>query len=169
MKALLLGSLVIGAIGVSAMLDGESGLSNWLRLRRDLEVSNLRVAQLERENAALQGEIGILEDEPAAIDRAIREELDLVLPGEIVVRFESAAGPAGQRAGVKASVADRSWDRGAQVDQDFVDFGEEASREESVPSVSGGPPDAAPAESADAWADDAPAMIDDVEESGATR
>ena len=102
MKALTLGTFVIAAIAVSAMLDSDTGLPIWLELRRDLAVSNTRVEQLVRENEALRGEIAILESEPAALDRAIREELDLVLPGEVVVRFEPASttlrsheGPAG--------------------------------------------------------------------------
>ena len=78
-------------IAVSAMLDQDTGLQIWLELRRDLAVSNVRVEQLVRENEALRGEIETLESEPAAIDRAIREELDLVLPGEVVVRFEPSA------------------------------------------------------------------------------
>lgn len=91
MKALSLGTFVIVAIAVSAMLDQDTGLQIWLELRRDLAVSNVRVEQLVRENEALRGEIETLESEPAAIDRAIREELDLVLPGEVVVRFEPSA------------------------------------------------------------------------------
>ena len=91
MKALSLGTFVIVAIAVSAMLDQDTGLRIWLELRRDLAVSNVRVEQLVRENETLRGEIETLESEPAAIDRAIREELDLVLPGEVVVRFEPSA------------------------------------------------------------------------------
>ena len=91
MKALSLGTFVIVAIAVSAMLDPNTGLRIWLELRRDLAVSNVRVERLVRANEALRGEIETLEREPAAVDRAIREELDLVLPGEVVVRFEPSA------------------------------------------------------------------------------
>jgi hypothetical protein len=84
------------------MLDSDTGLRIWLELRRDLAVSNARVEQLVRENQALESEIAILESEPEALDRAIREELDLVMPGEVVVRFEPSStalrsheGPAG--------------------------------------------------------------------------
>lgn len=87
-KALSLGMLVIAAIAVSALLDQDSGLSIWRELRRDLEVSQKRVELLVGEIDALQSEIATLESEPAALDRVIREELDLVLPGEVVVRFE---------------------------------------------------------------------------------
>ena len=88
MKALALGTFVIAAIAVSAMLDPDSGLEIWRELRRDLAVSDVRIERLMRENDALRGEIATLESEPDALDRAIREELDLALPGEIVVRFE---------------------------------------------------------------------------------
>ena len=91
MKALSLGTFVIVAVAVLAMLDPNTGLRIWLELRRDLAVSNVRVERLVRENNALRGEIETLEREPAAVDRAIREELDLVLPGEVVVRFEPSA------------------------------------------------------------------------------
>lgn len=98
-KALSLATFVIAAFAVSAMLDRESGLEIWLELRRDLAVSGERVERLVRENDALRSEIATLESEPDALDRAIREELDLALPGEIVVRFEpTAAGAIGQPA-----------------------------------------------------------------------
>jgi hypothetical protein len=41
----------------------------------------------------MRNEIQMLEAEPAALDRAIREELDLALPGEVVVRFTTPEGP----------------------------------------------------------------------------
>lgn len=88
MKVLSLVTLAIALAAVFAMLDQDSGIAIWRELRGDLETSDSRVEQLVRENEALRGEIAILESEPAALDRAIREELDLVLPGEIVVRFE---------------------------------------------------------------------------------
>lgn len=93
MKALSLATFVIAAFVVSAMLDRESGLEIWLGLRSDLAVSGERVERLVRENEALRSEIAMLESEPDALDRAIREELDLAMPGEIVVRFEPTAGP----------------------------------------------------------------------------
>ena len=95
MKALTLGIFVIATIAISAMLDPDSGLEIWLELRRDLGVSDARIERLKRENEALRVEIATLESEPDALDRAIREELDLALPGEIVVRFE--ASPSGSR------------------------------------------------------------------------
>lgn len=111
MKVLSLVTLAIAVGSILALLDQDSGLSIWLELRRDLETSDERVAQLERENEALRGEIAILENEPAALDRAIREELDLVLPGEVVVRFESA--PTAEGAGADPGDATANGSREA--------------------------------------------------------
>jgi cell division protein FtsB len=86
-RALGLGTAAIVILGVSALLDHESGFGIWLELGKDLARSEARVGELLRRNDAMRREIDMLEAEPAAIDRAIREELDLALPGEIIVRF----------------------------------------------------------------------------------
>jgi len=106
-KALGLGTFVIVMLAISALLDHESGIGIWLELRDDLAASSERVAQLARENEALRKEIELLEVEPSAVERAIREELDLARPGEIVVRFERSRG-----SGSSDAVAqDRIWTR----------------------------------------------------------
>ncbi len=87
MRALGLGTAAIVILGFSALLDHESGFGVWLGLGADLARSEARVAELVHRNEAMRREIALLEAEPAAIDRAIREELDLALPGEIIVRF----------------------------------------------------------------------------------
>lgn len=179
MKALSLGTFVIAALAISALLDADSGLSIWLDLRRELETSDARVERLVRENDALRGEIAILEREPEALDRAIREELDLVLPGEVVVRFEPVR-PGGAEA--VASVEDGAASGGGSDPS----RGEGRRRGESKPwaldpgpavplstgSVvdprpsiegAGGEPRTSDLES---WADDAPTIVDDAPEGG---
>jgi len=89
-RALGLGTAAIVIFGVSALLDRESGFGVWLELGEDLARSEARVTELLRQNEAMRREIEILEAEPAALDRAIREELDLALPGEIIVRFDDS-------------------------------------------------------------------------------
>jgi cell division protein FtsB len=92
-RTLGLGICLIAILAVSALLDHESGVGIWLGLREDLSGSAARIAQLQRENDEMRNEIQMLEAEPAALDRAIREELDLALPGEVVVRFTTPEGP----------------------------------------------------------------------------
>jgi len=89
-RALGLGTAAIVILGISALLDHESGFGVWLELGEDLSRSEARVTDLVGQNDAMRREIEMLEAEPAAIDRAIREELDLALPGEIIVRFRNS-------------------------------------------------------------------------------
>lgn len=59
----------------------------WLELRQELRESERRISQLQSEAKTLQSEIEALEDDPLAVERAIREVLKLARPGETVVRF----------------------------------------------------------------------------------
>lgn len=92
LRALCLGTLLIALCALLALLDGESGLGIWHELRVDLEVSRARVADLVEQNEALRREIVLLEADPTAMDRVIREELDMALAGELVVHFFVAGG-----------------------------------------------------------------------------
>ncbi|MEE8164206.1 MAG: hypothetical protein V3T64_01420 [Myxococcota bacterium] len=87
MKALGLGIVLIALVATSALLDEETGVGIWLELRESLVVSDARVALLERKNEVLRREIETFEAEFSALDRVIREELDLALPGEVIVYF----------------------------------------------------------------------------------
>jgi len=79
---------------VLAATDRESGLPMWFELRGELRESDLRIAELQSEVKDLQFEVGALEDDPLAMERAIREVLKLARPGETVVRFaEQGDGP----------------------------------------------------------------------------
>lgn len=91
MRTLGLGMCLIAILAISALLNSESGVKIWLELRDGLSSSEARVAKLIRENEEMREEIQMLEAEPAALERAIREELDVALPEEIVVRFTTSA------------------------------------------------------------------------------
>ena len=79
---------VIAAAGLALTLaDRESGLVVWYETHEELEVSRDRIAALNTRVETLKSEINALERDPFALERAIREELELARPGEIVVRF----------------------------------------------------------------------------------
>ena len=78
----------------AALLDRDSGVGIWLELRGDLAGASDRVGVLVAQNDSLAREIELLEADPSALDRAIREEMDLALPGEVVFRFVPALDPA---------------------------------------------------------------------------
>lgn len=94
MKALGLGTFAIAMLAIPALLDADSGVRIWLELRGDLARSTARVEALVARNDALRQEIELLEADPTAVDRVIREELDMALPGEIVVIFDAGQGAA---------------------------------------------------------------------------
>jgi cell division protein FtsB len=58
-----------------------------MRQRADLENSDGRIAELETENARLRQEIESLQNDPFAIERAIREDLEYARVGETVIRL----------------------------------------------------------------------------------
>ena len=95
MKATLLVSLVFAAVAIAATTDGSAGIPVWLELRDDLAKARARVSTLEADTDALRVEIDALANEPFALERAIREDLVLALPGEIIVRFQED-GPSGR-------------------------------------------------------------------------
>jgi len=71
-----------------AVLDEQSGIRTWLRLRDELAASRARIALLREEVAGLRDEADRLESDPFATERAIREVLQRARPGETIVRLE---------------------------------------------------------------------------------
>jgi cell division protein FtsB len=86
----LVPTILVAGLGFS-LADRESGLLAWYEIRGKLNVSQDRIATLRDKVEALQAEIGALEADPFALERAIREELELARPGEVVVRFKRSS------------------------------------------------------------------------------
>ena len=82
-------ALVFGAVGY-AWLVPESGFPTWLRLRDEVEQAEDRIRTLERQNTVLRDEVAALRMDPFAQERAVREELGWVRPGETLVRVPGA-------------------------------------------------------------------------------
>ena len=87
MRPTLLALAVLLGVAAVAVADRSSGASMWFRLRADLAEGSERVEVLTRATEALQAQIEALESQPFALERAIREDLELARPGEVVVRF----------------------------------------------------------------------------------
>jgi cell division protein FtsB len=64
------------------------GFRRYWRLRRDLTVLTERNRQLTEENRALLREIEAMRGNSKALERAAREELGFVKPGEVVLIVE---------------------------------------------------------------------------------
>lgn len=87
MRALALGTVLIAIVVFFALRSEQTGLRIWYELRSDLQRAQSRVTDLARENEALRLEVATLEASPEAVEKAIREDLGLARPGEVVVRF----------------------------------------------------------------------------------
>ena len=74
-----------------AAADAESGVSAWMELRSELIDAQGRIGQLQADNASLHEQVVRLREDPFAIERAIREDLELARRGETVVRFSQPA------------------------------------------------------------------------------
>jgi cell division protein FtsB len=86
-KRFLIVPALVAAALVWALLDQESGIRAWLRLRAELAEASARIAGLEAENAALRAQVESLRDDPVALEAAIRDELELARPREIIVKL----------------------------------------------------------------------------------
>ena len=86
-----------GYVGVVAILAALSaldpaGLRRYLRLEGDARRMGAENARLAAENARLAGEVRALRTDPSALERAAREELRFVRPGERVYWVGERAG-----------------------------------------------------------------------------
>jgi cell division protein FtsB len=88
-KGLSLIPVVLAVAGLHAALDEDTGVRRWLYLRSELSEAGVRIDALRAEVAELREGISRLESDPFALERAIREELGLVRPGQRVVRLRS--------------------------------------------------------------------------------
>ncbi|MBL8912801.1 MAG: septum formation initiator family protein [Archangium sp.] len=82
------GAVVVALILAVGSLSGEGGFRRYARLKRDLDSLQDRNAKLEAENQRLKREVQRVRSEPAALERAARESLGLVRPGEVVFNVE---------------------------------------------------------------------------------
>jgi cell division protein FtsB len=81
--------MVLALVLLGVSLAAEGGLRRYFRLRADLHTLEQRNTHLAEENAKLRREVQALHDDPVAIERAAREELGLVRPGEVVITLET--------------------------------------------------------------------------------
>jgi len=83
--------LLLAAVTVLALIwlaADPKGLRHTRRLAADLEGIEASNEELRRRNEKLRRELQLLADDPAALERAAREELGLIRPGEVIFRLE---------------------------------------------------------------------------------
>ncbi|MBI5070657.1 MAG: septum formation initiator family protein [Deltaproteobacteria bacterium] len=83
---LFLAAAVLGLLGLSAW--DPDGLRKVRRLEAEVQRRSGETRDLARENARLRREIRALQGEPSALERAAREDLGFVRPGELVFKLD---------------------------------------------------------------------------------
>jgi cell division protein FtsB len=91
MRRILLACAIVLAAALWAVVDPNAGVRSYLDLGRQLAAAELRAEALGAEVAALEREAESLQSDPLAIEGAIRADLGLARPGEIIVRAEPPA------------------------------------------------------------------------------
>jgi cell division protein FtsB len=99
LRPILLALALVAAVVTYAWLLPESGFPTWLSLRAEVAEAEQRIQTLERQNHALREEVAALARDPFTQERAVREELGWVRPGEILVRARGPLGADGIAAG----------------------------------------------------------------------
>jgi len=90
-KTWILAAAGLAAFGLLTGFDPE-GLPRHRRLQLEAVRLAAENAALSAENSRLAAEARALRTDPAALERAAREELRLVRPGEIIYRLDAQAG-----------------------------------------------------------------------------
>jgi cell division protein FtsB len=87
-KVLMVAAVLAGVLSLASVADAK-GFRRYLRLRQDVEALQERNRALAQQNESLLREINALRKDPAALERAAREELGYVKPGELVFHLET--------------------------------------------------------------------------------
>ena len=91
MKRIALTLGIVLAAAVWATVDPNAGIRSWWEMRAQLRDASLRSDALRGELAKLEAAAQQLQEDPLAVESAIRTDLGLARPGEIIVRAVAAA------------------------------------------------------------------------------
>lgn len=81
-------SVVVALVLAVGSAVAEGGFRRYWRLKQDVRTLEDRNAKLAQDNAKLRREVEALREDPVALERAAREELGYVKPGEVVFDVE---------------------------------------------------------------------------------
>jgi cell division protein FtsB len=86
-RVLPLSVLALAAISVPILILSPSGLPRLRNLEEERTRANDEISRLGSQIHALRAEVGRIKDDPAAVERAARDELGLVRTTEVVFQF----------------------------------------------------------------------------------
>lgn len=86
-RVLPLAVLAIAAISVPIMMLSPAGLPRLRNLEEEHRRANDEISRLSSQITALRAEVARIKSDPAAVERAARDELGLVRTTEVVFQF----------------------------------------------------------------------------------
>jgi len=86
-RARLIGIAAVVVLAGLAFQAGEYGMLDWLKLRSQLAEERRAVRELEHQLDSLQRLAHALETDPAAQERAAREQFGMIRKGELLYRL----------------------------------------------------------------------------------
>jgi len=86
-RSVLIGIAAAVVLAGLAFQAGEYGMLDWLKLRSQLAEERRAVRELERQLDSLQRRARALETDPAAQERAAREQFGMIRKGELLYRL----------------------------------------------------------------------------------
>ena len=87
-RKILWGAAAVSLLLVAVSAADREGFRRYFSLRQDIERLTRENADLSARNASLVREISALHKDPAALERAAREELSWIREGEVVIKLE---------------------------------------------------------------------------------
>ncbi len=87
MRGILVIPALLGLALLRVAFDGEAGIRPWLHLRAELQVARTRIELLRSQVAGLEREAELLDVRGFELECAVREELELVRPGQTLIRL----------------------------------------------------------------------------------
>ena len=86
-RVLPLAVLVVAAISVPVMMLSPTGLPRLKNLEEERRQANEEISRLGAQIATLRAEVARIKTDPAAVERAARDDLGLVRATEVVFQF----------------------------------------------------------------------------------
>lgn len=87
-RALPLSILGVAIIAVPVLVFSASGLERLSNLRREKAEAEREIGKLNQQIRQLRAEVSHMKQDPAAVERAARDELGLVRQTEVVFQFK---------------------------------------------------------------------------------
>ena len=87
MRGILVIPALLGLALLRVAFDGEAGIQPWLHLRGELQDAHTRIEALRAQVEGLEREAALLDVRGFELEAAVREELELVRPGQTLLRL----------------------------------------------------------------------------------